>query len=75
MNGADQERLDHELALVVENLSRAFSTVPAEEVRSAVDAAAASLVPQARVAAFLPVLIQRRARDRLRTRTHGETPP
>ena len=75
MDGAQREWLNHELALVVENLSRSFSSLPPDDVRAAVESAEDLLAPQASVVVFLPILIQRRAREHLRRLARTDPPP
>ncbi|QUH02211.1 hypothetical protein HUO13_16660 [Saccharopolyspora erythraea] len=58
----DHEWLERELALVNDELARKFPAVPRERVSSAVDIAASEYVPTARIANYLPILIERRAR-------------
>jgi hypothetical protein len=70
MGNVDQEWLNGELDLVVDDLSRSCSSLPREQIQAAVDVASATLVPNASISGFLPLLIQRRARDRLRALVH-----
>lgn len=61
METIDHEWLKRELELVNGELSRLFPATPPTRVSAAVDAAVAELVPSAKVATYLPILIQRRA--------------
>ncbi|MGI8312657.1 three-helix bundle dimerization domain-containing protein [Saccharopolyspora hattusasensis] len=66
--GIDHARLQRELDLVREELSGQFPDARPGQILHAINTAAAELVPQATIGTFLPILIRRRAQERLRTR-------
>ncbi|MEV0052640.1 hypothetical protein AB0H34_19315 [Saccharopolyspora shandongensis] len=66
--GIDHARLQRELDLVREELSGQFRDAQPGQISHAINTAAAELVPQATIGDFPPILIRRRAPERLRTR-------
>ncbi|MFK0223998.1 three-helix bundle dimerization domain-containing protein [Streptomyces vinaceus] len=63
-----------DLRHLTDRLKAAFPTLHAAEVQTAIEKAATEL-QDARIKAFLPILIERRAAATLRRRAHDTRPP
>lgn len=69
-----QRQLQKRLEVLANRLAREFPSVPRTEVEESITRAVTPLLASARILDFVPILVERHARERINAREYSKAP-